>query len=1053
MILSKLDCIDDLFTVPKLNLFSECIDRSVLPEPLIEAIARTDRMESVLAAISAKQSKIIDRESEFEKEIEGVLAAVKEDRELIQKCPLAEQETFNSDPGWTALSKRLGEIESAFDRSKAPTQTFLDAAKLTSENLAILAKGIDHVKTYLPSVDVNDEDTEAIQMVNQLISKIKEMEQQRTQQAELLHKELEDDDITGKLAGEPEMIHSEIFIRELQKHEKRIGYLRQNLAAQENILSVLDDARVNYAHVYRKKREANQLYDEKISHLIAAAQHSDELMKKLHSGEELLNTLSTEMRKVGGALDAAAGMRRSMMKKFVTPARPNKPKPEQKPKMPKMNPELEAELKALGLEDDADFLEFLAQSDMDAELLATSRPGDVDVPPTVPANIPSLPGIPKARVAAAMGRPVASSGHLPVNQAKGGGYGPRPPPMSYPSQAPTTHAPTQPAPSAVEQYYANMAKYEQARPNATQSTQFHTVQPTPQQQQQFQQPTPQQQQQQQFQQPIPPPATTQPSQFPQQHVDNKPPISQQQQRPSVPAHHAAKLDDVVSSDATPTPPPPQHQPDIVQQQQRRQIDAQSMQLQQRQQQQAMHEQQLRQQHLQLQQKEEYLRKQQHEFEQRQKQIQQQQQEQFAKQQSELRKQTEQQQYIMQQQQQQQQYRIQQQQHQDQKRQQMEQHQLMQQKQQIELEKQNLMRHQQQQQLDKQSQMQRQQQLDQQHQADKQKQILLQQEQVKQAEVEKQRRLQQDQQKMQQSPLRPNQQQFYNQQQMNNQFGGDHAWLMKYRQQPSPSTIMTTAPQILNGTPTPRTVTPSQMTPPPRALTPQRTTSLTPQQHQQQQQRFYSPKLAPINTSSPATVTPHPYTVPHNLPPPLLPNNQPGAEKAAEVKIEKVAMPPTEPRKASSNFALLSDFSSIPKMASNQPDPVRPSQNGTQRILDQVNQLSQQQQVLKMNQIDPSVIATIQRSAFPPDQLRNKNRTHAASRCCSTKNRQQSAVPFDDNRVKLQSAANDYINCSRVTTNMAEFPHALVAETPLPENQDDVWRVIWDEQVRNSKFYI
>ena len=186
---------------------------------------------------------ISDLEREFEKEVNAVVETLSKDAESLAKCPAGEREKLSSDPGWNALSKRMAEIRAAFDKSKEPTATFVDAAKVTKENLAILARGIDHVKDFLPSVEVNEEDGEAIEMVKQLVAKIKEMEQQRTQQAQLLHKELEGDDITGKLAGEPEMIHGEIFERELKKHEKRVGYIRQNLAAQENILSVLDEAR------------------------------------------------------------------------------------------------------------------------------------------------------------------------------------------------------------------------------------------------------------------------------------------------------------------------------------------------------------------------------------------------------------------------------------------------------------------------------------------------------------------------------------------------------------------------------------------------------------------------------------------------------------------------------------------------------------------------------------------------------------------------------------------------------------------------------------------
>jgi len=958
-------------------------------------------------------------------------------------------------------------------------------------------------------------------MVNQLIAKIKEMEQQRTQQTELLHKELDEDDITGKLAGEPEMIHSEIFEREIKKHDKRIGYLRQNLAAQGNILSVLDDAQVNYAHVYRKKRESNQLYDEKIGHLVKAAQHSDQIIKKLVNGQELLKTLTMELRKVGGALDAASGMRRSMMKQFITPARPNKPKPE-KTKSPKINPELEAELKALGLDDDAEFLAFLAQSDMDGDLVQATKST------TVPAHVPSLPGIPKSRVAAAMNRPPQPRHPvIPPNShaQQPTGFAPNVPMMHAPRPA-AVPPPGQKTPSAVEQYYANMAKYRQA-PDSTQSTQFHnSVQPTSQQQfsQQGQQPTQHQprapQPQVQHSQIQQPPIQQAPIQQPQvqqppiqQHQSPQPQV--QQPMPNQPPHSAPTVSVApgVAPNVSLAPSPDQ----TAIHQERQRMESTNIELQRRQQQQSMHEQQLRQQQLQLQQKEEYLRKQQQEFEQRQLQIQQQQAEAYKKQQSELQKQSEHQQMYLKQQQHQQQQKIQQQQQQDYQRQQLEHQRIMQQKQQLELEKQNIIRNQQlkNQELDRQKQWEKQE-LDRLKQWEKQEVERRnqwhhqEQERLKQHQIAKEKQAQQHQVKHQQDldqqnrlqnqpknipQARQNQPQPHITQQQPNvpksNFGGeDYSWLMKYRQPTTTSPKVGQPPppvQSANGVPVQPHVQRSPVQQPTKFAFPKPTAQQPPlqpassgyrppvsgygaasvvsQPHAQQRHvngtpprsttplqmtpppRYYSPK--PLQSSNQ-------FNVPANLPPPLLPNSSmtSNVDKPAPVKSEP-AQPKVQTKpvviKPSSNFALLSDFASIPKIASNQPQHVQPTQNGTQSILDRVNQMSQQQQVLKMNSVDPSIITSIQNSAFPPDQLRNKNRTHAAARCCSSKNRQQSSIPFDDNRVKLQNVSNDYINCSRITTNMAEIPTALVSETPLPENHDDVWRMIWDEQIELGVF--
>ena len=52
------------------------------------------------------------------------------------------------------------------------------------------------------------------------------MERQREELSTKLRADLEGDDITGKLAGEPENTHQTIYERELKKHDELSGYIR-----------------------------------------------------------------------------------------------------------------------------------------------------------------------------------------------------------------------------------------------------------------------------------------------------------------------------------------------------------------------------------------------------------------------------------------------------------------------------------------------------------------------------------------------------------------------------------------------------------------------------------------------------------------------------------------------------------------------------------------------------------------------------------------------------------------------------------------------------------
>ena len=66
----------------------------------------------------------------------------------------------------------------------------------------------------------------------------------------------------------------------------------------------------------------------------------------------------------------------------------------------------------------------------------------------------------------------------------------------------------------------------------------------------------------------------------------------------------------------------------------------------------------------------------------------------------------------------------------------------------------------------------------------------------------------------------------------------------------------------------------------------------------------------------------------------------------------------------------------------------------------------------------------------------------------TKNRYQSALPFDDTRVKLSVIAgvegSDYINANFIDGYMTRRAF-IVTQAPLPDTIPDFWRMIWEQE--------
>ena len=197
--------------------------RDTLPEELISSIARSNETKGTIDKMNSLIEQLQVKEAEFDEKIQSVTKLITLDQEATEKCEvevvhldsffltqnafhhfpyqisnLCQSKTELNDPGWTALTRRIDEINKAFTDSKAPTEMIVSAAKVSIQNLETLCQGMDHVKSQLPERKVlNEEEIEAVNLVTKLVSKIAEMVNQRSNLADQLRAALASDDITG----------------------------------------------------------------------------------------------------------------------------------------------------------------------------------------------------------------------------------------------------------------------------------------------------------------------------------------------------------------------------------------------------------------------------------------------------------------------------------------------------------------------------------------------------------------------------------------------------------------------------------------------------------------------------------------------------------------------------------------------------------------------------------------------------------------------------------------------------------------------------------------
>lgn len=71
---------------------------------------------------------------------------------------------------------------------------------------------------------------------------------------------------------------------------------------------------------------------------------------------------------------------------------------------------------------------------------------------------------------------------------------------------------------------------------------------------------------------------------------------------------------------------------------------------------------------------------------------------------------------------------------------------------------------------------------------------------------------------------------------------------------------------------------------------------------------------------------------------------------------------------------------------------------------------------------------------------------AIARCYSMKNRHQDIMPYDRNRIVLQSGKDDYINASRIEDLSSYCPTIIATQAPLVGTAVDFWLMIYEQKV-------
>ena len=172
--------------------------------------------------------------------------------------------------------------------------------------------------------------------MQRIMAKVDEMRAQRHQLYEELREDILKDDITKSLSVNKSKSQSDLFQKEIEKHEAKKKVIQQNLVAQENILKAMTDINAKYVDTRRIVSDLLRAREEMVESLVASYYAYDDLLVKAAKGLEFYAKLDTNVTKlltrVKGIVTVHQEERDAILAKNLMPQ--NEPPPKFTPYVP-----------------------------------------------------------------------------------------------------------------------------------------------------------------------------------------------------------------------------------------------------------------------------------------------------------------------------------------------------------------------------------------------------------------------------------------------------------------------------------------------------------------------------------------------------------------------------------------------------------------------------------------------------------------------------------------------------------------------------------------------
>ncbi|XP_066485009.1 tyrosine-protein phosphatase non-receptor type 23 [Tiliqua scincoides] len=322
-------------TVDNLDMYSHI--PPVLMEKCAALSVRPETVKNLVQSMQVLSGVFTDVEASL-KEIRGLLDEDEAQEQKLQEAlgKLAPQQEPPPAPssGLAEVAKEWAKYMELHEKASFTNTELHKAMNLHISNLRLLSGPLEQVRAALPSPSLTEDDQQVMQTLKRILAKVQEMRDQRVSLEQQLREMIQKDDITTSLVTTDRSEMKKLFEEQLKKYDQIKVFLEQNLAAQENILKALTEANVKYAAVRKVLADVEHKWNSTLQTLVASYEAYEDLMKKSQEGKDFYADLEGKvaklLEKAQAAYQGAEAARQQLLERELKkrpPPRPTTPKP------------------------------------------------------------------------------------------------------------------------------------------------------------------------------------------------------------------------------------------------------------------------------------------------------------------------------------------------------------------------------------------------------------------------------------------------------------------------------------------------------------------------------------------------------------------------------------------------------------------------------------------------------------------------------------------------------------------------------------------------------